>query len=110
MVNRETFIEVTISESAPERRAFFVEVFGTATVPVTGLLPQMCKLPRHTEPQECFLLDLAKLGAEQRRRLCAHLADKFGGTEAEVDSILDAEGLPILASDCTLATNLTWFL
>ena len=51
------------------------------------------------------------LTEEQRGRLVAHIAAKFGLPEAEVAAELDTHGVPILASDCVAGVKnpLKWF-
>jgi hypothetical protein len=83
----------------PERAEMFEEVFGRTTVPVRSFLPTRANLPG--KPNSLiYELDLTRVTPEERRRLVAHLAERFGLPVAEVQGLLDAQGVPILANDC----------
>jgi hypothetical protein len=88
------------------RAADFEKVFGSSTVAVQSPGTRLAKLPGFDKPQEVYLLDL-DWAAEQGRRdaLVEHLAQRFGIPAADVDRTLDQEGVPILASDTTVAIH-----
>lgn len=88
---------VTITD--PERAKDFAAVFGRTTVPVTSFFPTRANLPGKPGAL-IFLLDLARLTPDERARLIAHLAQRFGLAPADVAQDLDAQGVPILADSC----------
>lgn len=50
-------------------------------------------------PQKAYFLDFARVEPQIRARLIIHLAADWGDPISEVDSELDAKGLPIIAGD-----------
>lgn len=95
--------EVTVVKP-PERVREFEEVFGSATVPVRGwIIPHRASLP--IGRREVWELDLDAITDEQRERLIAHLAAKFGADEAHVRAHLRDEGVAILADDCVVSSD-----
>jgi hypothetical protein len=93
-----------------ERAEEFEDVFGTATVPVLGPLPELALVNGFEEPQPVYLLDLKALSHDQRDRLVAHIARKFGADEGAVADQLTALGLPILAADTIVCGDVPWWL
>lgn len=101
--------DCTVTVCNPERRAEFEAVFGTATVYVKSPFPTRANLPGHPDSL-IFELDLESITPEQRERLVAFLAEKFGIAAGEVDGLLEVHGVPILADDCVvgMANPLRW--
>jgi hypothetical protein len=91
-----------------ERAQEFIEVFGTAVVPIQSPVPVIAELGDEGE-HKVFMLDLKRLTHEKYDRLVAHVARKFGAPEAAVDVSLRERGLPIKAQDCVVTIH-TWFL
>ena len=82
-----------------ERAATFEAIFGTATIPIVSPLPQLGILPGIGKVA-IYKLDVAALTSDQRAKLVAHLAQRFGLPAADVERDLDVDGMPILAQDC----------
>lgn len=95
----------------PARLADFERVFGSATVPVTQLLPvpAMAELPG-VGRKPVYLLDLRAIDQEQRARLIDFCVERFGENRRYVIDHLDELGFPILAEDCTFTTDALEFL
>ena len=93
--------DFTVTVCEPERRAEFEAIFGTATVHVKSPFPVRANLPGRPD---CLIyeLDLELITREQRARLVAFLAEKFGISVEEVDALLEVHGVPILAEDCVV--------
>src|SRR3990167_7354324 len=85
-----------------ERAATFEAIFGTATIPIVSPLPQLGILPGIGKVA-IYKLDVAALTSDQRAKLVAHLAQRFGLPETDVERDLDTEGMPILAQDCVVS-------
>lgn len=100
--------DFTVTICEPERRAMFEAVFGTATVHVESPFPTKANLPGRPDSL-IYELDLESITPEQREKLVAFLAEKFGISAEEVDALLEAHGVPILADDCVVGvTNPLW--
>jgi hypothetical protein len=89
----------TLLRTSP-RYVTWLRVFGDATVPVESARTVRNSAPGQPE-KEFYKLDVAALSREQRARLVAHLAERFGEAPALVEQYLDdpAHGCPILAED-----------
>jgi hypothetical protein len=85
-----------------DREPLFREVFGDNRVPIETPIGEYALLPGLTGPQMIFKLALDQITPEQRARLVASLAQRFGYPESEVDSELDTHGVPILARDASV--------
>lgn len=103
------FIRVSVT-NPPERVRQFVEVFGTNTVPVKGIIPVSANLPDFETPVPVYLLDLDKITPEQRARLVDQMVERFKEHPDEIREALNTEGMPIIAEGTTLITNILWFL
>ena len=90
----------TVTVYDEERRKDFEAVFGSATVPVLSPVPNRAELPGFDHPVLVYELDLERVSADQRQRLVAWIAEKFGMDAADVEAHLEEEGVAILASDC----------
>ena len=97
--------DTTAKVSNPERQAFWQEVFGTDEVPITSIVANQANLPGFDKPQLVYMLDLKAISPEQRERLIAALAIKFGIPDSEAADEIDKQGVPILASDVSVATS-----
>ncbi len=86
-----------------ERAKDFIEVFGSPTVPVQLPAPHKAYLPGLLDQQLVYMLDLNEITDEQRQRLIAFIAQRFKLSYEDVARDLEAHGVPILASDCTVA-------
>jgi hypothetical protein len=93
--------DFTVTITNEERAAEWEETLGTRTVHVKSPLPSMATLPGYPAAM-IYELDLEMITPEQRERLVAHLAQKFGIPADEVAAQLDQHGVPILADDCTV--------
>ena len=88
----------------PERVQEFIDVFGSATVPVRGwIIPHTGNLP--IGKRDVFELDLEAITDEQRERLIEHLTRKFNEPPGVVRQYLDQEGVAILAEDCVVSSD-----
>jgi hypothetical protein len=96
--------DFTVSVCNPERKAIWEAILGTATVHVKSPIPSRANLPGHPNTLS-YELDLDFLTEEQRQRLIAYVAARFGFSESEVAANLDSEGMPILASDCVVSVK-----
>lgn len=102
------FTEATITDEP--RRNHFIEVFGTATVPVIGIIPSLAKLPDFDEPQEVFQLNLKLLTEQQITALADYTAQKFDVQRTGLIELFIEEGYPVLAKGTILSTNMMFFL
>lgn len=93
-----------------ERAAEWREVFGTDTLPVKSPMPEWASAPGH-ERALFYQLDLGELTDEQRERVIAHVAAKFGHPVEEVRNRLPFHGMPLLAEGLfvTVFNPLKWF-
>lgn len=91
--------------SNPERKVFWESVFGGDEVPIVCFLPELARLPGFKEPQQVYLLDLKAITEEQKERLVAALAEKFGDPADVVAKEIDYRGLPILAADVSVSSS-----
>jgi hypothetical protein len=89
----------TVTIMDPQRKAEWESIFGTATVRVKSPVPVLADLPGKPNSM-IFELDLEAITPEQRGKLVAHLAGKFGISAVEVEANLDDHGVPILAEHC----------
>ena len=94
-----------IGKGDPERAAFWRRVFDGERVPIVSFVPQVCSLPGHEEPQWVYMLDLKAITDEQRFRLMEALAERFGLLEEEVETSLEAHGVPILADGVSVSST-----
>lgn len=85
-----------------DREALFREVFGDNQVPIETPIGQYALLPGLAGRQYVYKLALKEITPEQRARLIASLARRFGYPESEVERDLDAVGVPILARDASI--------
>lgn len=93
--------EFTATIVNEERAEEWARVLGTKTVFIKSPIPNMANLPGHPNAF-IYELDLDELTDGQRSQLIAHLADKFGLPAEQVESDLEAHGVPILADDCII--------
>lgn len=89
-------------DTTSRRAAAFQRVFGRLEVCVQSPIPLLAILPGFDAPQAVFLLDLSLITPDERGRLVEWLAERFGLPAEEINSRLEMEGLPILASECSL--------
>lgn len=94
---------VVILHDGTERAKNFMEVFGRRDVHVKSFVPTLITVPGFSEPQAAYMLDLDLISPDERARLVAHLAERFGIDAKEIDDLIGLMGVPILASDCTVA-------
>jgi hypothetical protein len=94
----------TASVTNPERRQFWLDVFGVDRVPIKSILPQRVALPGFEAGTDAYMLDLPAISPEQRKRLIAAIAQKFNIPVDEVEAELD-QGVPILASDVLVSSS-----
>jgi hypothetical protein len=101
--------DFTVTVCEPERAAEFEAIFGTTTVHVKSPFPARADLPGHPDSL-VFELDLELITADQRKRLVAHLAEKFSIPAEEVEATLDEQGVPLRFDDCVtgIANPLRW--
>lgn len=85
-----------------DREALFRSVFDTNRVPIETPIGEYALLPGLTGKQMIYKLALKEITQEQRARLVAALAERFGYPTADVDAQLDAHGVPILARDASV--------
>lgn len=91
---------VTVGE---DRRAEFLDVFGTESVPVVSPYPLFALLDGAEDPVAVYILAYGELDEDQRTRLIQHLAQKFGGEEADIQAEIAARGMPIKAAGTSLS-------
>jgi len=65
----------------------------------------MARLLDFDEPQYVYILDVKAITDDQRERLIDRIVQEFDLSADYVATILDGEGLPILASDVMVPTN-----
>ena len=93
------------------RGAEWEAVTGTRRFPVRSPVPVLAHLPGYAVPQPVYLLALDQIDAETRARIVAHLASKFGLSEAEVAVEIAQAGIPILEDQCSVVVHhpMRWF-
>lgn len=91
-----------IIDAGTSRAATFEQVFGRREVCVQSPIPVLATLPGFDEPQPVLLLDIEQLSIDELGRLVDHLVTRFGLTRTEVHERLAADGVPILASECSI--------
>lgn len=96
--------DFTVTVTDPARAAEWEAVLGTARLHVRSPIPSRANLPGKPGA-EIYLLDLELLTPEQRQRLVAHLAERFGLPVEFVEKNLDVQGVPILAEHCVVAIS-----
>ncbi len=98
-----------ISEESP-RYGDWMKVFGTNRVPVVSPLSHTNNAPGIVA-REFYKLNVRALSPEQRARMVAHLAEKFGAPISEVERDIDGEhGVPILADDVMMILDARAFM
>lgn len=99
MSKSEPTFTVTITD--PQRRAEWIDILGTDTVPVVSPIPHRASAPGR--PDSLFYrLDLTRVTPDQRARLVKHLAAKFGLLESAVERDMGDYQVPILADHTVL--------
>lgn len=88
----------------PERLALWQAVFGGDEVPIVSIVPQVGNFPGVGE-QRFYSLDLKAITPEQRQRLVASIAAKFGQTVEFVEANIETIGVPILACDVVVSSS-----
>lgn len=88
----------------PDRLALWQAVFGGDEVPVTSIIPQVGIFSGLGE-QRFYSLDLQAITPEQRGRLVASIADRFGQTVEFVEDNIGVFGVPILAGDVVVSST-----
>ena len=97
-------ITATIRPDSP-RASLWLGVLGTVTVPILSPMPTRGTSPHHPAPGALFYaLDVAALTPQQRARLVAATAERFGLSVAQVERDFDdpEHGVPILADDVSV--------
>ncbi len=93
-------LEITINGARGDE---WQRVCGTRQFPVTTWEPIKADLPG--KPQaDVYLLNLLLVESVTLAKITAHLAQKFGLSEAEANAEA-IKGIPILAEDCTVVLN-----
>jgi len=87
--------KTTATVTEPERKMFWESIFDSDTVPIESILPTCVSVPGRSDVN-AYMLDLDAITEEQRGRLVAGLAQKFGLDEAFVEAEIDRQGVPIL--------------
>lgn len=102
--------DFTVTVTNSERAAMWLDVLGTATVHVKSPVATRANLPG--KPNSLiYELDLEMITPEQREKLVAYIAQKFGIPSDDVAASLDDHGVPMLADDCivTVVNPQRWF-
>jgi hypothetical protein len=92
-----------------ERGDEWQKVTGTNRFPVQSFLPIRANLPGLGE-QQIYLLALDAVEPEIKEKIVARLCEKFGLSRAESESEIAMQGIPILATECTVSDSGMWFL
>jgi hypothetical protein len=93
------FTATISNRSNPDRAIAWRTVFGSETIVLKSPIPSLAKLPGRLTTTLIYEVDIRALTGPQRKRLVAHLAEKFGYEAQVVEDALDTEGCPILAED-----------
>lgn len=94
--------DFTVTITNPERAAEWEAILGTTTVYIKSPIPTPASLPGHPEAL-IYELDLNLITNEQCQKLIQHIANKFDIPLHVVERELPAQGVPILADDCTVS-------
>lgn len=94
----------TATATTPERAAEWQEVFGNNVVPVLSFIPSLGTFPGVGEAYY-YPLDLRAITPEQKERLIASIARRFGLAPKLVRAEIDRVGVPILADDVTVSSR-----
>lgn len=97
-------LHTTVTIHDGERRAEWLAIFGTDTLPVKSPIPTRVNLPGIPNAL-VYEIDLAAISADQRQRLVAHTAAKFDCSPDYVDANLERLGMPVLAQDVTVTST-----
>ena len=93
------FTATISNRSNPDRAIAWQKVFGSETIVLKSPVPSLARLPGRLTTALIYEVDIQALTGPQRKRLVAHLAEKFGYEAHVVEDALDTEGCPILAED-----------
>ena len=88
----------------PERAAEWQRILGITSVYVKSFFPTYANLPGHPNAR-IYELDLDLLTDDQRTKLTAFLAQKFGMDADQAKAMLPEYGVPILAKDVTITIH-----
>lgn len=91
----------------PERKTFWIEVFGSDRVPIESPIGEIAEIPGFKYPQKVLKLDMKRVTEQQKQKLVAAIAKKFNITEEEVKKDLEEKGMPILDKDVTVSIDLS---
>lgn len=94
----------TITIHHEGRRTEWRAIFGTDTLPIKAPIPHYDTLPGAPNAL-VYEVDLNAITADQRQRLIAHTATKFGYSTEFVEENLDKLGMPVLANDVTMTST-----
>lgn len=99
---------VTVTVTDPARVPDMERVFGSATVPVKGWLPEQASLP--IGRRRVFIIDVDALTPGQRERLIAYGCERFGVARDEAEREIAEHGFPLLADSCIVVNDRPDFL
>jgi hypothetical protein len=94
--------QVTITD--PDRRKVLMELLGRDTVCVMSPLTFEAQLPG-IGVKRVYLFDLDELTAEEKERLAANAAARYGLSAEESAEEMAENGMPILADGCILTMH-----
>lgn len=87
-----------------DRKANWLTVYGTDTIPIKSPIPSRANLPGLPSAL-IYELDLSAISTDQRQRPVTHITKRFDLDPTEVETELDEEGVPILADDVTVTIH-----
>lgn len=91
-------------------RKFWGDIFPKGKVPVLGMSFQNVLLKNM--PEKICLVNLKLLSKDQKQKIFAKLAERFGAPVAEVEASVKKNGLPLRARFTTgvIFAELRWFI
>lgn len=87
-----------------ERKANFIEIFGSNTVKIESPFPKKIVKPNGEEALAYFL-DLKSITEEQRKRLIENINKRFNQPIEFVSHLVDSMGVPILSEHTTIVIH-----
>ena len=87
-----------------ERGDRWLQLLGTRTFPVTTWEPFLADLPGLPNAK-VYMLNVELIPREMLLTMADEIAQRFGAIGDEVLAEIEANGLPILAADCTVVLN-----
>ena len=97
--------DFTVTIHHPQRRIEWLEMFGTTSIHVKSIFPEIAVVLGFDDPQPVYYVDLECLTPQQQMRLIRHLAMRLSLSIEQVKNQLREDDVPIPAMDCILTVK-----